>query len=241
MPALRVVCIFTMFLVLSSGTLWAQATAELSGRVTDESGAILPGVTVTAAQTDTGFTRTVVTDERRQLGDAEPADRSVPAGSLAAGVPHLRPDGHRAAGRREGPPSTRRSAWATSRRRCRLRPPHRSWTFEAPASAAVVELERGPPDAPRGAPGHRSHHRRGRGRGDRTPEQPELPGRREHLGRRRPAVRRGLHARRRRSQRSAELRQPAAAVSGRATGIPRGHERPCRAERHAVGAPRWTR
>jgi hypothetical protein len=33
------------------------------GRVTDESGAILPGVTVTAAQTDTGFTRTVVTDE----------------------------------------------------------------------------------------------------------------------------------------------------------------------------------
>ena len=63
MPALRVVCIFTMFLVLSSGTLWAQATAELSGRVTDESGAILPGVTVTAAQTETGFTRTVVTDE----------------------------------------------------------------------------------------------------------------------------------------------------------------------------------
>ena len=63
MPALRVVCIFTMYLVLSSGTLWAQATAELSGRVTDESGAILPGVTVTAAQTETGFTRTVVTDE----------------------------------------------------------------------------------------------------------------------------------------------------------------------------------
>jgi hypothetical protein len=41
---------------------WAQATAELSGRVTDESGAVLPGVTVTATQTDTGVTRTVVTD-----------------------------------------------------------------------------------------------------------------------------------------------------------------------------------
>ena len=35
----------------------------MSGRITDESGAVLPGVTVTATQTDTGFTRTVVTDE----------------------------------------------------------------------------------------------------------------------------------------------------------------------------------
>jgi hypothetical protein len=52
-----------MLLVLSSSTVWAQATAELAGRVTDESGAVLPGVTVTATQTDTGFTRTVVTDD----------------------------------------------------------------------------------------------------------------------------------------------------------------------------------
>ena len=35
MPILRVVCIFTMLLVLSIGTAWAQATAELAGRVTD--------------------------------------------------------------------------------------------------------------------------------------------------------------------------------------------------------------
>src|SRR5688500_6009294 len=62
MPILRVVCILTSILVLSSGTTWAQATGELAGRVTDESDAVLPGVTVTAAQTDTGFTRTVVTD-----------------------------------------------------------------------------------------------------------------------------------------------------------------------------------
>ena len=41
---------------------FAQATAELNGRVTDESGAVLPGVTVTATQTDTGFTRSAVTD-----------------------------------------------------------------------------------------------------------------------------------------------------------------------------------
>jgi hypothetical protein len=41
----------------------AQATGQLNGRVTDESGAVLPGVTVTATQTDTGFARTVVTDD----------------------------------------------------------------------------------------------------------------------------------------------------------------------------------
>src|SRR5688572_9985612 len=40
----------------------AQATAELNGRVTDESGAVLPGVAVTVTQTETGFTRTDVTD-----------------------------------------------------------------------------------------------------------------------------------------------------------------------------------
>ena len=41
----------------------AQATAQISGTVTDASGAVLPGVTVTATQTDTGFTRTTVTNE----------------------------------------------------------------------------------------------------------------------------------------------------------------------------------
>jgi hypothetical protein len=52
------------FLVLACRTdlALAQATAELNGRVTDESDAVLPGVTVTATQTETGFTRTVVTD-----------------------------------------------------------------------------------------------------------------------------------------------------------------------------------
>jgi hypothetical protein len=42
--------------------VWAQATAELNGRVTDESGAVLPGVTVTVMQTATGLERTTVTD-----------------------------------------------------------------------------------------------------------------------------------------------------------------------------------
>src|ERR1041385_1773429 len=49
-------------LLLTTTSAWAQATAELNGRVTDESGGVLPGVTVTATQTDTGFTRSVVTE-----------------------------------------------------------------------------------------------------------------------------------------------------------------------------------
>jgi hypothetical protein len=42
--------------------LSAQATAQLSGTVRDESGAVLPGVDVTATQTETGFVRSVVSD-----------------------------------------------------------------------------------------------------------------------------------------------------------------------------------
>jgi len=60
---LRDVTIGGLVLLLTSSIVSAQATAQLGGRVTDESGAVLPGVTVTVTQTDTGFTRTVVTDE----------------------------------------------------------------------------------------------------------------------------------------------------------------------------------
>src|SRR6188474_3575744 len=61
MRILRRFGVFAMMLMTATGA-WAQATAVLAGRVTDESGAVLPGVTVTATQTDTGFTRPVVTD-----------------------------------------------------------------------------------------------------------------------------------------------------------------------------------
>jgi len=50
-------------LVLSSAMGWAQSTAQLSGRVTDQSGAVLPGVEITATQTETGVARNTVTDE----------------------------------------------------------------------------------------------------------------------------------------------------------------------------------
>ena len=51
-----------LILLLTASAAWAQATAQLSGTVRDESGAVLPGVTVTATQTDTGLVRTAVTE-----------------------------------------------------------------------------------------------------------------------------------------------------------------------------------
>ncbi len=52
-----------LILLLTAGAAWAQATAQMSGTVRDSSGAVLPGVTVTVTQTNTGVTRTAVSDE----------------------------------------------------------------------------------------------------------------------------------------------------------------------------------
>jgi hypothetical protein len=48
---------------LSCAAAWAQATAQISGTVKDQSGAVLPGVEVTATQTATGLARSTVTNE----------------------------------------------------------------------------------------------------------------------------------------------------------------------------------
>jgi hypothetical protein len=52
-----------LVLVLTPGTGWAQATAQINGTVADTSGGVLPGVTVVAIQTETGFRREAVSDE----------------------------------------------------------------------------------------------------------------------------------------------------------------------------------
>ena len=49
--------------LLSSAPAAAQATAQLSGTVRDTSNAVLPGVQITATQTDTGLSRMTVTNE----------------------------------------------------------------------------------------------------------------------------------------------------------------------------------
>src|SRR5215471_3061688 len=48
---------------LSCPIMWSQATAQISGTVKDQSGAVLPGVEVTVTQMDTGIVRTTVTNE----------------------------------------------------------------------------------------------------------------------------------------------------------------------------------
>jgi hypothetical protein len=49
--------------VMTSVDVWGQATAQISGTVSDQSGAVLPGVEVTATQTDTGIARKTITNE----------------------------------------------------------------------------------------------------------------------------------------------------------------------------------
>jgi hypothetical protein len=63
--ALRQVASGLAIALLTATTAWAQAgaTAQISGTVRDSSGAVLPGVDVTATQTDTNFVRSTVTDE----------------------------------------------------------------------------------------------------------------------------------------------------------------------------------
>src|ERR1043165_6846050 len=57
--------LYSLFLisVLGCNLAWGQATAQISGTARDQSGAVLPGVEVTATQTDTGVSRTTVTNE----------------------------------------------------------------------------------------------------------------------------------------------------------------------------------
>src|SRR6266568_3487649 len=62
---MRHVCCALLAVVLFSSGLWAQAvsTAQITGTVKDQSGAVLPGAEVTVTQTDTGVSRNVVSDE----------------------------------------------------------------------------------------------------------------------------------------------------------------------------------
>jgi hypothetical protein len=56
------ILLLTASAVLTASGVWAQGTAQLSGTVRDESGGVLPGVSVTVTQTNTGLVRTTVTE-----------------------------------------------------------------------------------------------------------------------------------------------------------------------------------
>ena len=165
----------------------AAATAELNGRVTDESGAVLPGCH-RDRDADGHRIRADRRDRRRrQLPDLESADRSVPAGGVAAGLPHLRADRHRAAGRRDADGQRRararlargdgdgRSGGAARGRPQRRHQRGRRERADCRAAAA-------------GPPGHRPDRARGRRGADRRRRAAAaLPGGVRHLGRRRAA------------------------------------------------------
>src|SRR5439155_16416717 len=56
-------CALFMF-VVGRAAAWAQgATGQITGTVTDQSGAVLPGVEITATQTETGVGRSTLSNE----------------------------------------------------------------------------------------------------------------------------------------------------------------------------------
>src|SRR3989475_11056365 len=57
------VVIAFLFCILTCIGAWGQSTAQVSGAVKDQTGAVLPGTEVTMTQTETGLMRTTVTDE----------------------------------------------------------------------------------------------------------------------------------------------------------------------------------
>jgi len=62
-PRARVVFAFFVVLALGASSLHAQSTGgSISGTVKDETGSVVPGVTVVATNTDTSLARTLVTD-----------------------------------------------------------------------------------------------------------------------------------------------------------------------------------
>jgi hypothetical protein len=60
---LLVLCVLIASLSLTSINGWAQATAQITGTVKDPSGAVLPGVDIKVTQTDTGITRSTISNE----------------------------------------------------------------------------------------------------------------------------------------------------------------------------------
>ena len=76
-----------LVVTLNCAEVWAQATAQISGTVKDQSGAVLPGVEVTATQTDTGVTRNAVTNE---TGSYVLSNLPIGPYRLEAGLPGFR-------------------------------------------------------------------------------------------------------------------------------------------------------
>ena len=82
-------CLFLGLLisVLCCSVVWAQGTAEISGTVRDQSSAVLPGVEITVTHTETGITRTTITNE---TGSYVLPNLAIGPYRLAASLPGFR-------------------------------------------------------------------------------------------------------------------------------------------------------
>ena len=91
------------------GALAAQTTADVVGRVTDTSGAVLPGASVTIENVGTKDVRTTVTQRHRGLPLHVVADRQLHGPDRTAGLPVPEREGH-------ARPAATASAWMASSR-----------------------------------------------------------------------------------------------------------------------------
>jgi hypothetical protein len=90
-------CVFLVLMVLSSATAWAQFTSGLEGTVSDPSGAVVPGATVTIKNEETGASQTVQTQDSGFLPLYDTAFVSVYGQRRGAGVQDNGPGAHSAA------------------------------------------------------------------------------------------------------------------------------------------------
>src|SRR2546427_10556116 len=80
------VLIAVLFSAITCRSVGAQSTAQVSGTVKDQTGAVLPGVEVTATQTNTALKRTVLTEA---TGSYILPNLPVGAYRLVAAIPRI--------------------------------------------------------------------------------------------------------------------------------------------------------
>ena len=68
----RVFSVIAILLFSFAGAYAQQTTGTISGTVLDETGGVLPGVDVTAQNTETGATRTVISDDEGRYRLSQP-------------------------------------------------------------------------------------------------------------------------------------------------------------------------
>ena len=212
----------------------AQTTAQINGTVVDESGGVAAG---RHGHRYPDRHRLSPGRRHRRRGSVhadEPADRTLSPRSHALRLPHLRADRNRAAGEQQSGDS-REAAAGRARGNGVGRGGHAARRDAQPLDRSSHRQRGRRGAAARGSQrrvSRRPGWRCGRYRQSLEPQPDSEP---RHRGRRRPAVRRAVSARRRDAQQLVRRRQPAVAVSRRDAGVPRGDQLAERAERRQGG------